>query len=348
LAREENPTGRLQSILIAPDSFKGTFGAAEVAAAMAAGARDCDTGHRLEIDECPVADGGEGTGEVLLRALGGRQIPAPASDPLGRTIEAGFALLEGGAVAVVETAAASGLGLVEAKQRDAVAASTAGTGELIVAAARSGARKILLAVGGTATSDGGQGAIDAIGRAGGLGAAELVVLADVESSFEDAARIFAAQKGATEAEIEYLSDRLEAMAGRLPASPLGIARTGAGGGIAGGLWASYGARIVSGADYVLDTLDFDARIAKSDLVLVGEGRLDTQSLGGKIVGQILKRTIGAGVTCQAIVASSELSRSEAEGAGLAAVRTACSLDEIRAAAREATRSAGQEETSVGS
>ena len=148
-------------VLVAPDSFKGTFSAREVAAAIAAGLRSADR----EARELPVADGGEGTMEVLVTALGGEVRVVTVSDPLGRPIEAGFALLPDG-TAVVEMAQASGLGLVEEGERDAWAASTRGTGELIVAAVEAGAEKVIVTVGGSATTDGGAGALEALDEAG--------------------------------------------------------------------------------------------------------------------------------------------------------------------------------------
>lgn len=322
-------------VLAAPDSFKGTFTATQVAVAMARGAGGASSRCGIEVDQCPLADGGEGTADVLAKARGGRDVAAPAHDPLGRPIEAGFTVLGDGGTAVVETAAASGLTLVGEDERDAVAASTAGTGELIVAAARSGARRILLAVGGTATSDGGRGAIDAIESGGGLGGAEVIILSDVETGFENAAEVFGPQKGASPADVALLTDRLIAQAQELPRSPLGVARTGAGGGIAGGLWAQYGAELVSGADFMLDAVDFDRRIDRCDCVLVGEGQLDHQSLDGKIVGNILQRARRAGVPCHAIVGRCRLSEEGISRAGFASVQTASTLDEIEAAARSA-------------
>jgi glycerate kinase len=305
---------------------------------MAQGIRESGAGLDLEVDECPVADGGEGTADVLLKAIGGREVSTTAGDPLGRRITAGFSLLADGSVAVVETAAASGLGLVEAGRRDAVEASSAGTGELMLAAARSGADRILLAVGGTATTDGGHGAIEAIEAGGGLGGVDLVIFADVETAFEDAAAVFGPQKGATADEVRLLTSRLIEMAGRLPKSPLGVRRTGAGGGIAGGLWARYGAEVVSGADYVLDAIDFSSRLERCDRVLVGEGQLDSQSLDGKVVGQILRRATEAGRPCHAIAGRCQLDDVELEQAGFASVQTASSLNGIQgAAARVALR-----------
>jgi len=321
-------------VLVAPDSFKGTFTATEVAAAMAGGVSEADGGleAQVEVDQCPVADGGEGTAQVLVETLGGRFVAVPASDPLGGRIEAGFVLLGDGQTAVVETAAASGLTLISEDERDPVASSTAGTGELIVAAARSGAERILIAVGGTATTDGGRGAIQAIRGSGGLQGAVMVVLADVETTFEDAAIVFGPQKGASPAQVELLTRRLARTADDLPRSPLGIARMGAGGGIAGGLWASFGAEVVSGADYVLEAIDFDRRLAGAHSVLTGEGQLDSQSLDGKIVGSILERAKRANVPCHAIVGRCRLSDEEIQQAGFASVQTASALDGIQAAA----------------
>src|SRR3954470_11832923 len=144
-------------LLIAPDAFKGTYRATEVAAAVARGVERAG----LEPpDVLPIADGGEGTMEALLLALEGETAGATARDPLGREIRAGFALLEDGGTAVVEVAAASGLGLVSDKERDAEAASSHGTGDLIAAAVSAGAQVVLLAAGGSATTDGGAGAIE--------------------------------------------------------------------------------------------------------------------------------------------------------------------------------------------
>jgi glycerate 2-kinase len=168
-------------ILVAPDSFKGTFSAVEVADAIGRGIERAG----LDVDRCPVADGGEGTVEVVLASLGGRLVDAPAHDPLGRDMLASFALLGGdGERALVETAAASGLALLSADELDPWNASTFGTGELIVAAVAAGAREVMVAVGGSATVDGGRGALEAIAERGGIGAAQIVVLSDVETPWE--------------------------------------------------------------------------------------------------------------------------------------------------------------------
>src|SRR3954470_3242924 len=151
----------MASVLVAPDSFKGTFSAVEVAEAIGRGLRAAG----LEVDPCPVADGGEGTMETLLASIGGEVVEVEGVlDPLRRPRRAAFALIEGGARAIVEMAAASGLGLVAEDERDAWAATTYGTGQLIHAATKAGAAEIMVAVGGSATTDGGRGAVEALGQ----------------------------------------------------------------------------------------------------------------------------------------------------------------------------------------
>src|SRR4051794_27289975 len=184
---------RERPVLVAPDSLKGTFSAAQVAGAIG---RGLERAGLMPPDLCPVADGGEGTLDALLTQLGGELAAADAHDPLGRPVKAHFALLEGGGTALVEMAAASGLGLVAEAERDPWAASTHGTGELIAAAVEAGADVVLVAVGGSATTDGGAGALEAIDEAGGLRGARIVVLCDVRTPFEAAAKVFGPQKGA--------------------------------------------------------------------------------------------------------------------------------------------------------
>src|SRR3954462_10211593 len=152
-------------VLVAPDSFKGTFRAAEVAGAIG---RGLERAGLMPPDLLPLADGGDGTLDALLVTLGGETVWARVRDPLGREIEAGYALVEDGGTALIEMAAASGLSLVAEDERDAWAATTYGTGQLIVDAVDRGARVILVAVGGSATTDGGAGALEAIEAAGGL------------------------------------------------------------------------------------------------------------------------------------------------------------------------------------
>ena len=293
----------MRSILVAPDSFKGTFAAPAVAAAIG---RGLERAGYPPPDLCPVADGGEGTMAALLTTLGGTTAGAEVSDPLGRPVKAGFALIEDGATAIVEVAEASGLGRVAEAERDAEAADSRGTGELIAAAVEAGAQVVVVAAGGSATTDGGLGAIEAIADTGGLNGARLVVLCDVRTPFEDAARVFAPQKGADPAAVRRLARRLEKLAADWPRDPRGVAMTGAAGGLAGGLWATFGAVLEPGANFVLDTLDYDARMRAAAAVIVGEGRLDKTSMEGKALGEAATRARQAGVPCFAIVGSNAL------------------------------------------
>ena len=311
--------------LVAPDSFKGTFSAPDVAAAIASGLGDA--GRAAE--ELPVADGGEGTMDVLLAALGGERRTVEASDPLGRPVDATFALIEDGRVAIVETAQASGLGLVEEDERDAWSASTRGTGELIAAAVEAGAERVIVTVGGSATTDGGAGALEALSDAGVK--VDLDVLCDVRTPFEQAARVYAPQKGADARVVKRLEGRLDTLASTFRRDPRGVPKTGAAGGLSGGLWARHRARLHHGASYVLDAIGFDERMRAAAFVVTGEGRLDAQTLEGKVVGEVATRCRQNGVTCHAIVGSIGLDPFEQRILDLASVTEATTLDALRAA-----------------
>lgn len=318
----------MPSALVAPDSFKGTFDAATVAGALARGLEQAG----WTADRCPVADGGEGTLAILAEALGAKLVAARASDPLARPVQCHFGLA--GETAIVELAQASGLGLVAPDERDAWRASTRGTGELILAAVGAGAQEVLVAVGGSATTDGGAGAIEAIRAGGGLGTARLVVLCDVEAAFEDAPRIFGPQKGADEATVTRLEERLARFVQTLPKDPRGVRATGCAGGLSGGLWAAFDAELRPGAAAVLDALDVDVRLREAQLVVAGEGCLDEQSFGGKIVGELVRRSRAACVPIHAVVGSSKLAEENWPHVGLQRVWSASALDEIQAAGHE--------------
>ncbi|HYZ79475.1 MAG TPA: glycerate kinase [Gaiellaceae bacterium] len=320
-------------MLVAPDSFKGTFSAADVAAALAAGIRD--TGR--EAVELPLADGGEGTIEVLAAALGAEIRAERVHDPLGRPITASFALLGSGEAAIVEMAQASGLARVAPDERDAWAASTYGTGELIAAAARAGARKVIVSVGGSATTDGGAGALAALDEAGID--VELELLCDVRTSWELAPSTYGPQKGADPETVRRLERRLDELAARAPRDPRGVPMTGAAGGLSGGLWAFRGARLVAGAASVLDLLDFDERASGAAVVVTGEGRLDDQTLEGKVVAEVAARCRSLGRPCYAVVGESALRREGVDRLGLSGVREATTLPELREAGARLARAA---------
>jgi glycerate 2-kinase len=275
-----------------------------------------------------VADGGEGTIDALLSTLAGVEVTVEVGDPLGRPVEASFALIDDGRTAIVEMARASGLGLVAAEERDPWAASTRGTGELIVAAVEAGAEQVIVTVGGSATTDGGAGALAALAEAGVT--VELDVLCDVRTPFEDAARVYGPQKGADAAMVRKLSERLQTLAKGFKRDPRGEPMTGAAGGLAGGLWAEHGARLQDGPAFVLGALGFDERMRGAAFVVTGEGRIDEQTLQGKLVGEVATRCRQAGVPCHGVVGRIELdpfSQRILDFASLAEATTLAGLEE---------------------
>ena len=268
--------------------------------------------------------------DVLVEALGGERRAASALDPLGRAIEVEYGLLRDGTTAVVDVAAASGLTLVPPEERDPEAASSAGTGDLIAAAIEAGATRVLVAAGGSATTDGGDGAIRALEAAGGMHGAKLEVLCDTTVPFERAAEVFAPQKGAGPEQVERLTSRLVALAGALPRDPRGRTMTGAAGGLSGGLWATFGARLIPGAATVLGMLGFDRRLEDADAVITGEGRFDRQSLEGKLTGEIARRCRRAQVPLHVI--AGDVAIAVGPERGVTSYGEAGEPDEIAAAA----------------
>jgi glycerate kinase len=267
-------------VVAAPDKLRGTATAPDVAAAIGRAARAAG----WDCDEAPMADGGEGT----LEALGGANRTTTVTGPLGRPVEAGWRL--DGRTAVIEMARASGLDLVGgAESNDPVAASTAGTGELIVDAIDKGALRVIVGLGGSATTDGGLAALRALHPLGRLKGVELVVACDSRVGFLEAATSFAPQKGATPAQVELLRRRLERLAQVYRddhgVDVLALEGAGAAGGLAGGL-AAAGARLVSGFDLVADEIRLDERVEGADLVITAEGFLDAMSFEGKVVGGV--------------------------------------------------------------
>lgn len=265
---------------MAPDKFKGTASASQAVAALTAGLQAL--GH--EAIGCPLADGGEG----LLEVLGGANRITTVTGPLGDPVEAAWRFV--GRSAVIEMARASGLGLVGgAKHNDAIAASTFGTGELLSAALEAGAKKIVVGLGGSATTDGGLGALRALEPLHRLRGVELNVACDVGVRFVQAAQLFGPQKGATASQVKLLERRLERLL-QVYENDYGVqvgdlVGGGAAGGLAGGL-ACLGASLLSGFDLVSDYLGLDELIESADLVITGEGFLDAESFEGKVVGGV--------------------------------------------------------------
>ncbi|MCU4186901.1 glycerate kinase [Acidiferrimicrobium sp. IK] len=284
-------------LVAAPDKFRGSATAGQVAAAIAGAARQAG----WSCDPVPVSDGGEG----FLDVFSGRLRTAVVRGPLGQPVEARWRMLDDDRTAVVETALASGLLLVGgAEGNDPVAADTTGTGQLIAEAVKAGARRVLVGVGGSATTDGGLGALAALEPHSRLRGIEVVVACDVETRFVDAAPVFAPQKGASPAQVELLTRRLQRLAGIYGPVIAGQPGSGAAGGLAGGL-ATVGATLVSGFEVVADVLDLAARIEEADLVVTGEGYLDEQSFAGKAVGGVAALAAEAGVPLVVVAGDGE-------------------------------------------
>jgi glycerate kinase len=285
-------------VLAAVDKFKGTATAAQVAAAI--GHACWDLGH--DCVELPVADGGEGT----LEALGGPNRVSTVSGPLGDPVRAEWRFHRG--TAVIEMARASGLMLVGGAERnDAMAATTTGTGELIDQALDLGAKRIVVCLGGSATTDGGLGCVRAITAPARLRAVQLLVACDVQTRFTDAAPVFAPQKGASLAQVDMLRGRLERLA-QMYQEQYGVdvrdlPGAGAAGGLAGGLVA-LGGRLLPGFELVADELDLHDRVAEADLVITGEGYLDEQSFHGKVVGGVAAVCASSDTPVAAVVGDS--------------------------------------------
>lgn len=325
-------------VIVAPDKLKGSLTAAEAATAIASGVRAAAPD--AEVVVMPVADGGEGTAEALAAATGGRMVHVRARDPLSRPVDAAFALLGDGRTAVVEMARASGLALVQEKDRDPLRASTEGTGDLIAAAVSAGTRRIVVGIGGSATTDGGTGMARALGarfldeegrdlpvgggslgrlahidaagvderlRGTGAGRIEVVVACDVDNPLvgqAGTAAVYAPQKGATPADVEVLEGAMrryaQVLERDLGADVADLPGAGAAGGLGAGLVAFFDATLRSGIDIVLDIVAFDAALAGADLVITAEGRLDAQTARGKAPTGVARRARAAGVPVVAL------------------------------------------------
>lgn len=291
----------MPTVVIAPDSFKGTLGAAEVAAAIATGWASIRPDDRLVV--LPQADGGEGTLAALEAALPAsqRRVVRGVTGPGGRPVDASWLSLADG-TAAIELALSCGLPLMATL--DAMGATTRGLGEVIAAALDAGATRLLIGLGGSASTDGGLGALEALGWPHALRAAPpggVTLLTDVTAPLLGplgAAAVFGPQKGATPEQVEELEARLAALAAQLGGDP-DASGAGAAGGTGYGLMAAWGATATSGADYIAELTG--VRSQRPDVLITGEGRFDTQSLLGKVVGQQL-----AGARSRTVVIAGEL------------------------------------------
>lgn len=288
-------TSRPGTVLFAFDKFRGTASAATLT----------DIGCRVAADAgwlaegIPLADGGEGS----LDVIGGANKWATVSGPLGQPVRAGWRLEA--QTAFIEMAQASGLALVGGRDgNDALDADTTGTGQLLAAALELGAREIIVFLGGSATTDGGLGALDALPSPSRLKQVDLRVACDVDTRFTDAARVFGPQKGATPAQVKLLTRRLERLVevyrDTYDVDLSDLPGAGAAGGLAGAL-AALGADLESGFEILADRVHLDEHLSRADLVITGEGRLDPQSFQGKVVGGVRRWAAEANVPVAAVV-----------------------------------------------
>lgn len=269
--------------------------------------------------KAPVSDGGEGLLDAIACSTGAAIVHAPASDPLGRRIDAAYAI--SGDTAIIETAAACGLTLLSEDERNPMKTSTRGVGELILDAVGRGCRRFIVGLGGSATNDGGQGMTDVPGLIEAAKGMEFTLACDVSAPFvgpHGASRVFAPQKGATPREVEELEARMERRAAQIlkltGMDVRDVPGAGAAGGLGGAFLAFFGARIKPGIEVVLDAMGFDSILEGATLVVTGEGRSDRQTLMGKAAYGILKRASGKGVPV-ALVSGSVADREELEKTG---------------------------------
>lgn len=309
-------------ILVAPDSFKGTLTSVEVAAALAEGWRSVRGSDTIEL--APLADGGEGTLAAIEASGGWERRVSPARDPIGRRIQAPWLLADDRGAAFVEMAAASGLSRLAPDELDPIGATTHGTGDLILAAVATGANHLVVGIGGSATTDGGRGIVEALGgRVDGNGSVDLgrleprlasvavEVACDVTNPLlgeRGAAATYGPQKGATPDQVAFLDGRNAAWADALERAVGRRVREAPGAGAAGGVGFALLAlaerfgrfALRPGIELVMDTVGFGRRLARADLVITGEGRIDAQTAYGKTALGVARRAQAAGVRCLAV------------------------------------------------
>ncbi len=341
-----------RKIVIASDSFKGSLTSLEVAEAAAEGVRRAYPSCRTVC--LPIADGGEGMVMAMASSLNAEEVSVTVCGPIGRKVTAVYAMTPDG-TAVMEMAQASGLTLLSKEERDPLLTSTYGTGEMIMDALKRGCRRFVIGIGGSATNDGGTGMLEALGfgfigkdgnmlkgLCGGMLEeisgidvssvscdvleAEFIIACDVDTPFcgpEGAAEVFAPQKGADRKAVEKLEAGMKSLC-RLISETKGIdlstiPGSGAAGGLGGAFRAFLNARLEKGIDTVLEMNGFDSQIADADLIITGEGKIDGQTLHGKVVSGIAARAQRYGIPVIAIAGIAEVSDSQIKECGLTAV-----------------------------
>jgi glycerate kinase len=361
-------------IVIAPDSFKGSISAKELCLAIEEGIRRVVP--TADVVHMPMADGGEGTIESMVFALGGSVQEATVHDPLGREIKASYGVLEDGQTVIIEMAQASGLPLLREHERNPLITSSVGTGELIRHCLDEGYRHILISLGGSATNDAGVGMLNILGvqfldsegyllPEGGAGLNKLeridtsnmdprlketrfVVVSDVRNSLcgtNGASQVFGPQKGASPEDVILLDQALrrfgDVVNEQLNIDIISLPGSGAAGGMGAAAVAFLQAEMRSGIDLILEYYHFDDHIVGADLLITGEGKLDSQTLSGKVISGLCKKASAHNIPVVALCGSVELSSALMVDLGLTAclpiVKGPCRLEEAIANSYEWTR-----------
>ena len=326
-------------VVVASDSFKGCLSSWQVADAVEKGIHDAMPG--CDVVKLAVADGGEGSMDALMTTLGGKPVRLMVSGPLGRPVEAEYALIDG-STAVIEMARASGLTLLTPEESNPLLASTYGTGQLIADALDKGCRRFMICIGGSATNDAGTGMLEALGyrfmdaegnvlkACGGilnhiasidfsnvhpyLKDAEFIVACDVDSPFcgpDGAAYVYGPQKGAGPEMVELLDEGMrnfaEVISRTMEVDVADMPGAGAAGGLGGAFKAFMNADLRRGADMVLDAVHFDDAIKDADLVITGEGRIDSQTLTGKLPYVVARRAVSRNIPVVALCGCAQVS-----------------------------------------
>jgi glycerate kinase len=329
---------KMKKIVVAVDSFKGSLQSSEIAEAIESGIKEIYP--NCEVVKVPVADGGEGTTEALVGATGGKMYSKEVYGPLMTLVEAKYGILGDKHTAVIEMSSASGLTLIPEEQRNPMLTTTYGTGQLIADALKNGCTEFILGIGGSATNDAGTGMLQALGYRfldegehelgqGGrilqkiasvdvssqnpfLDMARFKVACDVDNVFsgkQGAAYVFAPQKGADASMVKELDDGLENFARiikrQFHKDISTVPGTGAAGGMGGGLLAFLNARLQSGIDLVLEVLDFEKLLVDADMVITGEGKMDSQTARGKVPYGIAKVSAKRGIPVIALTGNIE-------------------------------------------
>lgn len=343
----------MKKVVLIPDSFKGTLSSNQVCRIIAGRVRSHFPG--CEVVSIPVADGGEGSVDCFLCALGGEKVRVTVKNPYLEDMESFYGLIDNGNTAVIEMASCAGLPLVE-DRKDPTKTTTYGVGQMILDAASRGVKKIIVGLGGSSTNDGGCGAaaaagirflndsggafiptggtihqiakIEMSGKAGSLNGVEIITMCDIDNPMygpTGAAHVFGPQKGADPETVSILDEGIKHLAEVIKKDlSLDLSQTpgtGAAGAMGAGMIAFFDSRLQMGIETVLDTVNFESVISDADMIFTGEGKIDTQSLRGKVVLGVARRAKGQGIPVTVIAGGAEEGIDAAYDSGVTSIFT---------------------------